>query len=206
MVKNLKGRTSEANQSENRSRRVFQIARKVAATIGAEFFQAIAKHLTRLLAADCVLIGEFAGGQMESVRTLGAYMDGKPATFDFELAGSASSSLVFGKPCQCRSDAQNRFPDDKLISAVKPQALLGLPLLDPQGRAIGLIMVLYRHPMVSFTVAKEMLQFFSDRAAAELSRKREEDELREQSERYRAFIAKNADAMWRVEFEQPIDV
>jgi PAS domain S-box-containing protein len=206
MVKNSKGRTTESRQTESRSRRVFQIARKVAASIGIEFFQAIAKHLTRLLAADCVLIGEFVGGQMESVRTLGAYMDGQPASFEFELAGSASSSLVFGKLCQCRSDALSRFPGDTLVSAVKAQALLGIPLLDPQGRAIGLIMVLYRHPMVSFTVAKEMLQFFSDRAAAELHRKREDDELREQSERYRAFIAKNRDAMWRVEFEQAIDM
>src|SRR5262249_51626037 len=53
---------------------------------------------------------------------------------------------------------------------------------------------------------KEMLQFFSDRAAAELNRKQEEDELRESEQRYRAFVAKNADAMWRIEFEQPIDV
>jgi two-component system cell cycle sensor histidine kinase/response regulator CckA len=206
MVKHSKGRSTESRETESRSLRVFQIARKVASAIGTEFFQAIAKHLNRLLAADCVLIGEFVGGQMESVRTLAAYMDGQPATFDFELAGSASSSLVFGKICQCRADAQNRYPADKLIAAVKAQALLGIPLLDPQGRAIGMIMVLYRHPMVSFSVAKEMLQFFSDRAAAELNRKREDDELREQSERYRAFIAKNHDAMWRVEFEQPIDV
>src|SRR5215472_9278534 len=135
MVKNLKGRTSEANQSENRSRRVFQIARKVAATIGTEFFQAIAKHLTRLLAADCVLIGEFVGGQMEGVRTLGAYMDGQPFSFEYELAGSASAGLVFGKLAQCRADAQTRFPADTLLPAVKAQALLGVPLFDPQGRA-----------------------------------------------------------------------
>jgi PAS domain S-box-containing protein len=51
-----------------------------------------------------------------------------------------------------------------------------------------------------------MLTYFSDRAAAELNRKQEEDELRESEQRYRAFIAKNADAMWRVEFEQPIDI
>jgi PAS domain S-box-containing protein len=178
----------------------------VAASIGTEYFQAIAKHLTRLLAADCVLIGEFRGGQMECVRTLGAYMDGQPFQFEFELSGSASASLVFGKPSQCRSEAQSRFPSDRLIPVVRAQALLGLPLCDPQGRAIGMIMVLYRHPMVSFTVAKEMLQFFSDRAAAELYRKKEEDELRESEQRYRAFIAKNADAMWRVEFEQPIDI
>jgi PAS domain S-box-containing protein len=205
MIKNMKGSTADAKESESRTRRVSQIARKVAATIGTEYCQTITRHLTRLLAADCVLVGEFSGGQMEGVRTLGAYMDGQDVRFEYELAGSASAGLVFGKPCQCRSDAQSRFPSDKLLPTVRAQAFLGLPLLDSQGRAIGLIMVLYRHPVVSFSVAREMLQFFSARAAAELNRKREEDELHERDQRYRAFIARNLDAMWRVEFEQPID-
>jgi PAS domain S-box-containing protein len=205
MLKHVKARTSEARQAETRSRRVFQVARKVAAAIGTEFFQAISKHLTTLLAADCVLIGEFAAGHTEYVRTLGAHMDGRPVTFEYHVEDTASAPLVYGKTTQCRAEAQSRYPSDPLIGVARAQALLGLPLLDPQGRAIGLIVVLYRHPVASFSVAKDMIQFFCQRAAAELNHKREEDELRERDERYRAFVARNADAMWRLEFEQPID-
>src|SRR5262245_40163011 len=98
---------------------VLKIARRVAATIGVDFFQAIAKHLEKALAADCVLIGEFVGGRMESVRTLGASMDGQPANFEYELAGSAAAEVAAGKYCMCRSSAASRFPEDHLLPMVR---------------------------------------------------------------------------------------
>src|SRR5258705_13467385 len=89
---------------------VLEIARKVAATIGADFFRAIARSLAEALAADCVLIAEFVGGQTERCRTLAAWMDGEPATFEYDLAGTACAQMILGKPCLWRSDAQTRFP------------------------------------------------------------------------------------------------
>src|SRR5438270_767750 len=104
----VRERTSESNG-------VLQIARKVAATIGADFFRAIAKSLSTALAADCVVIAEFLGGQSERCRTLAAWMDGEPALFEYPLAGTACAQLILGKPCLWRSDAQTRFPDDRLL-------------------------------------------------------------------------------------------
>jgi PAS domain S-box-containing protein len=183
---------------------VLQIARRVAATVGADFFNAIAIHLSKALSADCVLIGEFVGGPMERVKTLGAAMDGKPTSFEFELAGSAAATVAQGKLCMCRSDAASRFPDDELLPIVGAQSLIAEPLNDQNQQPAGLIMVLYRRPMVSFRVVKHVMEIFSARAAAELNRKRREDQLCESEQRHRAFIARSADAMWRIEFERPI--
>jgi PAS domain S-box-containing protein len=205
MAKVAESAAPRARRPGTRSKTVLEITRKVSATIGAQFFQAIAKHLTRLLEADCVLIGELTDQRTEAVRTLGAYMDGHSVSFQYELAGSVSAALARGKPCQCRSGAQTRYPSDQLLPRVGAQAVLGLPLFDPGGRPIGLIMALYRQAVPDLGPAREVLQFFSARAAAELNRKREEDELRERDQRHRAFIAKSADAMWRIEFERPID-
>ena len=196
---------AELDQGEE-DRNVLQIARRVAATIGVDFFHAIAKHLAKALSADCVLIGEFVGGRMERVRTLGASLDGHPTSFECELAGSAAAAVVSGKPCMCRSAAASRFPDDPILPLVGAQALIAAPLQDRDRRVLGLIMVLYRRPVAGFRTAKQILDIFSARAAAELSRKRREDELCESEQRYRAFIARSADAMWRIEFEQPIPV
>jgi PAS domain S-box-containing protein len=205
MRKTVERAPHRAGRRGDRSKTVLEISRKVSAAIGTEFFQSIAKHLCKLLAADCVVLGELAGGQMEMVRTLGASMDGHPVSFQYELASSASAGIALGKPCQYRADAQSRFPSDQLLSLVGAEAMVGLPLLDPQGRAIGLIMALYRRSMNHPGLARETLHFFSERAAAELNRKRQEDELRERDQRHRAFIDKSSDAMWRIEFEQPID-
>jgi PAS domain S-box-containing protein len=59
-------------------------------------------------------------------------------------------------------------------------------------------------PLASFRTAKSVLEVFAPRAAAELLHKREKDKLRKSEERYRAFVALNADGMWCVEFDQPI--
>jgi hypothetical protein len=187
-------------------RSVLQIARKVAATVGTDFFTAIAIHLGKALAADCVLIGEFVGGSMEGVRTLGASLDGKPTSFEFELAGTAAATVAQGKPCVCRADAATRFPEDTFLPLIGAQSVIAEPLQNHYKRAEGLIMVCYRRPMVSFRVTKQLLTIFSGRAAAELRRKRREDELAESEQRHRAFIASSADAMWRIEFEHSIPI
>jgi len=187
-------------------RSVLDIARKVAATVGADFFTAIATHLSKALSADCVLIGEFVGGSMEGVRTLGASLDGKPASFAFELAGTAAADVALGKPCICRSDAATRFPQDPFLPSIGAQSVIAEPLQNHHKRAEGLIMVCYRRPMVSFRVIKQVLTIFSDRAAAELRRKRHEEELEQSEQRHRAFIASSADAMWRIELEHSISI
>jgi two-component system cell cycle sensor histidine kinase/response regulator CckA len=203
MTRAVQGVSRERN-SENTT--VLQIARKVAATIGADFFRAIAKNLAHSLAADCVLIIEFLGGQTERCRTLAACLDGEPASFEYELAGTACAQLVLGKPCLWRSDAQSRFPRDQLLSDVRAQACIGVPLVDSRSQPIGALLALYRRPITSLRVPKSMLEIFASRASAELERKREDDQLRESEQRYRAFISRNADAMWRIEFEQPIPI
>jgi two-component system cell cycle sensor histidine kinase/response regulator CckA len=205
MPRSTHSKSSVTRQANAQTQKVLQIARKVAATIGTDFFCATAKHIAGAVAADCVLIGEFVGGQTERVRTLGAWLDGCEANLEFELAGSASEALLFGRPVQYRADAQVQFPTDGLLTEVGAQALLGVPLLDQRGLSIGLMVALYRHSIVRLSVPRHLLQIFSGRAAAELSRKRKEDELIESDQRYRAFIARSADAMWRVEFEKPID-
>jgi signal transduction histidine kinase len=51
-----------------------------------------------------------------------------------------------------------------------------------------------------------MLMMFAPRAAGELSRKQADDTLRENEQRYRAFVQMNPDACWRVEFGEPMDI
>jgi two-component system, cell cycle sensor histidine kinase and response regulator CckA len=185
---------------------LLQVARKVAATIGTDFFRAMAKHLAGALAADCVIIGEFVGGREEQCRTVAAWLDDAPAEFAYPLAGSATSGVVLGKPAVCRSDAQTQFPSDSLLKSVEAQAYIGLPLTNAAHHPIGVLMALFRQPATSLRTPKALLEIFAARASSELARKQEEEKLRESQERYRAFIAQNPDAMWRVEFPSPIPI
>jgi len=200
------GRTKAATGDDDvgEGQSLLEISRKVSATIGTDFFYAVAKHLAEALAADCVMVAEFTGGQMERCRSVGAWCDGARANFEYELAGSATAQIALGKPCQWRSQAKNRFPSDTLLSTIGAEACVGVPLSAGGTQVLGALMALYRRPATSLQLPKAMLEIFAERAAVELARRLEEERLRESEQRYRAFIAKNVDAMWRVEFEQPI--
>src|SRR2546430_51422 len=107
--------TSGRLSSNHNKRSVLQIARRVSATIGNDFFHAMAKHLAQALAADCVFVGEFVGGQVERVRTLAVFTQVESDGFEFELAGSAAAQIALGKPILCRVDAQRRCPSDTAL-------------------------------------------------------------------------------------------
>jgi two-component system cell cycle sensor histidine kinase/response regulator CckA len=187
-------------------RNVLQIARRVSATIGSDFFHAIAKHLAAALAADCVYVGEFAGGQSERVKTLAAYAGEESLNVEYPLAGSASAQIALGKPVLCRAEALHRFPSDQALARLHAEAFAGVPLTTSEGTPAGVLMAVYRRSVANLRDAKSILEIFAPRAAAELERKQDEERLRESEQRYRAFVSLNSDAMWRIEFEKPIPI
>ena len=182
-----------------------RIVRQLSAKIGIECFRALTTHLAQALKADCVFVGEFTSGSVERVTTLAAYLEGEQGSLAFDLAGSACSIIaVTGKPYICRRNARNRFPSDQMLRRVHAEACIAVPLPNSAGSPIGVMMATFRVPLASFSTAKSILEFFAPRAAAELLHKQEKDKLHKSEQRYRAFIALNADGMWCVEFDQPI--
>src|SRR5260370_35894585 len=89
-------------------RQVTQIASRVSTAIGADFFRSMTEHLARVLAADCVYIGEFVGGHSERVRTPAAWKDNQPQSFSYERPGSAALPIPLRKPSLRNSPAHGR--------------------------------------------------------------------------------------------------
>jgi hypothetical protein len=123
---------------------VLQVASRVSAAIGEEFFRSVVEHLADVLKADCVYVGEFLGGHVERVKTLAACLDRRPVSFEFELAGSAAAQASLGKACICRSQAQKRFPADTMFPKWDAQAYVGIPLMNSRGFALGVLASVYR--------------------------------------------------------------
>src|SRR6185437_16823159 len=115
---------SRSAVSERWDSRVLDTARNVAATIGSDFFRAVAHHLARALPADSVVIGEFIGPHNERVKTVGGDLDGKPAAFEYETAGTAAVEMLRSTAYQCRAEATRRYPSDPLIMKVGAQACI----------------------------------------------------------------------------------
>jgi hypothetical protein len=196
-----------ARRLENARRKATtrQIIDRVSAAIGEEFFETLVKNLGEGLGADCLYVGEFAGGKAERIRTLAAFVSGaRRCRTDYLLAGSAAALVSTGEPWSCTRGVLKKVPGDELLAEIGAQACVAVPLLDRQNRGLGAIMAIYQRPLPSARESKSMLETFAPRAAAELRRKQADAALRESEQRYQVFISQNADALWRVEFEQPI--
>jgi two-component system cell cycle sensor histidine kinase/response regulator CckA len=193
-------------QTDADARRHFvKIAMQVSTKVGTDFFHILAKDLAQELAADSVYIGEFVGGPAERVRTLAVCVDGYVMqNFEFPLSGSPEAEVASGHPSIHLSDLQETFPTDLLLTELKAEACVALPLNDSERRGRGLIGAFYRQPLREVQFVQSMLAMCAPRVLAELKRKQAEDTLRESEQRYRAFVTLNPTPMWRMEFPEPI--
>ncbi len=196
--------TIPAGTNGSRPRNISEITRQISATIGAEFFESLVRNIGQRLNADYVYIGEFVGGQAERVRKLAAFGEGLSSDGDYALAGSAMAPVAAGNALCCTRGAQRKFASDPLLAEVGAQAFVAVPLLDAQRHALGVMLAAFRRPLGDTRSLKSALETFAPRVSAEIRRKQADADLRESAERYHVFIAQNADAMWRIEFEKPI--
>ena len=190
----------------SRRSNIGEIARQISATVGTEFFESLVRSIGQRLDADCVLIGEFVGGQAERIRTLAIFGVGVGGIDNYRLAGSAVAQVAAGDAQWCMDQAQEKFPSDALLVQMDAQAFVAVPLLDAKHHALGVMLAAFRQSISDTSTPRATLEVFAPRAAAELRRQQAEAAVRESEQRYRAFIAENTDAMWRIEFEKPISV
>jgi PAS domain-containing protein len=147
---------------------------------GETIFPLLAQNLARALAAECVLIGELADGGKDSLRSLAAWAHGRLLD-DFECpwAGTPFERVLRERILTCYPHGvREQFPWQGLPQELAAGSILETPLLDSAGRVIGLIAVLDERPLCNLEEAEELLPLFAVRAAAELERRRAEEELR----------------------------
>ena len=197
---------SERQTDADARRRFSKIAMHASSRIGTDFFHVLAKHLAQEMDADSVYIGEFVSGPTERVRTLALCVDGDiTQNFEFPLIGSPEAEVANGHPCVYLSDLQEMFPTDLMLSELRAEACVALPLNDSERRrGPGLIGAYYRKPLSEVQFVQSMLTMCAPRVLAELKRKQTEDTLRESEQRYRAFVTLNPNPMWRIEFNEPV--
>ncbi|MEW5700879.1 MAG: PAS domain S-box protein [Candidatus Zixiibacteriota bacterium] len=165
------------------------IARGVSAQSGAAFFDSLVDHLARVVAADYAFIGELEAGPVERIRTVAVHAKGgKGDNFAYELAGTPCERIVNQRERAFSTGIQQLFPQDHLLIELGVDAYAAIPLFASDGRPLGLMGVLYRHPLANPEPVQAMLRIFAARAGAELERQQAEIRLSESESRYRRLF------------------
>jgi formate hydrogenlyase transcriptional activator len=183
---------------------VFEIAQGVSGETGDAFFSSLVRHLARALQADYVLVGVLQPGG-ERVSTLAVHAHGKEAVpFEYALAGTPCANVTQQRVCSYPSGVQQLFPQDVLLTEMGADGYTGSPMIDSNGRCVGLICAVTMRPLANPKLAEALLQIFAARAETELERKNYEDALAHSQERLRGFVSHGVEAIIRVEFKLPV--
>ncbi len=178
---------------------VFEIARGVWRDTGEGFLRSLVGQLARALKADLVLVGGLlAGGK--KIRTLAVYSaDGETSPFEYDLSGTPCLDVTEKRAISYAEGVQRLFPEDSRLRELNAEGYVGAPLLDSNGRCLGLICAITRAPLANPKLAEAVLQIFAERAAAEMERQQTE-------ERWRGFVTHGNEAIFRLDLEQPISL
>lgn len=183
---------------------VYEIAQGVSGETGDVFFHSLVHHLGRALQAEYVLVGALRP-ESKRVATLAVYAHGREAApFEYALAGTPCENVIEQRLCSYPSRVQQLFPDDKMLVEMRAEGYAGSPMIDSNGRCLGLICAITQRPLANPKLAEALLQIFAARAEGELERKNYEEALAQSEKRFRSFVTNSTEAIARIELEQAI--
>ncbi|AFZ60064.1 GAF domain-containing protein [Anabaena cylindrica FACHB-243] len=148
-----------------------------AAVTGDDFFPALVQHIAEALDVSYAIVTELVGDQLH---TLGFWANGslQPSVSYYAAHTPCKYALRDGQ-FYCKSGIQEAFANDFDLVMMRADSYLGIALKDDLGNAIGNLCILDVQPLHNSQLkeARDILQVFAARAAAELQRKIAKDAL-----------------------------
>jgi signal transduction histidine kinase len=147
-------------------------------TSGEDFFPALCRALCRALDVPHAMVGELTlDGRRAAIRAVCWNGEiGEP--FSYALAGTPCEQVLGpGESVFVPSGVAAAFPNDAALAVRGIDAYLGAPLLDHEGRKVGLLVVMSDRAIDPSRAPRALLEIFAARAASELERLRLEEQL-----------------------------
>ncbi|MDR3405554.1 MAG: PAS domain S-box protein [Chthoniobacter sp.] len=171
-----------------------QISLGVSHTTGEEFLRSLLKQLSKALPNDYAFLVELSGKGSGQFSTLALAEQGNILrNGQCALTHSAFADSIARGFRAHLGGARVMFPEDVLLAELAIESFIATPLMDHHGRTIGLIGVLDRKQLGDTQMIESTLQIFAARAAAEIERKRSEEDLAAEKERLQVTMKSMAD-------------
>jgi PAS domain S-box-containing protein len=184
-------------QKTEADRALLRLAQGTRDIAGELFFDLLLADLASALRTDCAFIGLRMPNAPGMIRTVSAHIKGKAVdNFEYASINAPCEQTLEGNICVFPSGIQARFPKDRALAEHGWKSYAGAPLRDSAGDTVGVLAVSHSEALNNPDLVKSLLQVFSERASAELERKRAEEELRNSEQRFSTIFQSSPIAMF----------
>lgn len=198
----MSGTNTDLTERKRTEEAVLQIAQGVSASTGEDFFRSLTEHLVTTLHADFAFVGELDPIEPDYVQIVASHSDrGEAIGTGYHLEGTPCSGVVGKEPCIFPAEVSSTFPHAPMLSVLGIEGYIGTPLLDADGGPLGLLVLMYRHPIEDPTLIQSTLQIFATRASGEIERRRASEVVKKNEERLRSLIETALDAVIAINSE-----
>ncbi len=172
----------DASERRYSDENVHHISLSVSSSIEAQYVRTLVLQLSQALQNDCAFILEI--GSEPGLCTLTLSEQGRLSSkSNYSLAGTAFAEALQSGFTAISQEARQKYPCDTLLQSLKAESFIATPLKDHKERTVGLIGVIHCTPATQVGIARQTLQIFAARAAAEIERKQEIEGLSSEKDR-----------------------
>ncbi|MCC5856354.1 MAG: sensor domain-containing phosphodiesterase [Idiomarina sp.] len=147
-----------------------QLADALARSGQEDFFTSLIVQLEELLQVDHVILASVNEASHEAV-TLAVASHGKLiSNFTYPLEGTPCETIHGSEPCLYNGAVAEQFPNDDLLRELKVESYLGMPIVNTEGRKLGLLAVMQNTSMQLPELGREVLRIAASQIGAEMVR------------------------------------
>jgi PAS domain S-box-containing protein len=176
---------TERKQTETMLRNLVE---GTAATVGEDFFPALARSLAEALDVRHVLVSRY---QENQIMTLAFWSDGQlQPNLSYPATTPPCYLALEEGEYHCPSCVQQSFPDNALLTQFQAESYFSVALKSVAGETLGLICVAHDQPLPQeqYQQYRGILDIFATRAAAELERQKVTVTLEEKTQEQAALL------------------
>ena len=168
------------------------LIKSISGVTGKDLFKSIVEELIEWFDVDAACVARLQDNG-RSVSSLSMKLDDEWIDdYEYELDGTPCEEVTVREleGCLYREGICEAFPEDEELKELEMEGYLGVPILDEEGEALGVIWAVSREKIRDIPSNwKKLLEIIASRASAEIKR-------RESKERYESLIDSMNDAIF----------
>ncbi|MFC3286357.1 bifunctional diguanylate cyclase/phosphodiesterase [Litchfieldella rifensis] len=158
---------------------VLSIATAVSARSGDEYFDQLMRHMACAIGADASFVALLDKKTPDVTHTLAVLIDGQVVdSFSYHLPGTPCEQVILEGECIVKDRVAEQLAGVFREPLNWARGYVGKRLANVDGEPTGLLVVMFREPLLEVDFVRSVLQIFAAGAAAELERQSGEAQVR----------------------------